>query len=68
MTTTRTEQRAGLDTPVRFMLAETDIDSILDTQKDFADRMGRVLWALIGILVSTTTAAVLLAMNLAVGR
>jgi len=42
--------------------AHTEDISALD------ERLGKILWALVGILISTSTAAVLLALNLVVAR
>ena len=64
----RTPDRKGLDYDFRFMLTEGDLDRFEETIKDLTERMSRILWALLGILVSTTTASVLLALNLAVGK
>lgn len=64
----RTPDRKGLDYDFRFMLAEGDLDRVDKTIEELTERMSRILWALLGILVSTTTASVLLALNLAVGK
>lgn len=49
-------------------MLEADADRFEMGLADLNERMAKVLWALLGILVSTTTAAVLLALNLAVGK
>lgn len=64
----RTSDRQGLDHDFRFILAEGDLDRFEEAIGELSDRLSRVLWALLGILVSTTTASVLLALNLAVGK
>jgi hypothetical protein len=64
----RTAERRSEDVPTRLLLLEGDADRT-DTQlTEMNDRIGKMLWAMVGILISTTTAAVLLALNLAVGR
>lgn len=50
------------------MLLEGDADRADSEIAQMNERMGKMLWAMVGILISTTTAAVLLALNLAVGR
>lgn len=64
----RSSDRRDLDTSTRVLFAENDLDRMEQFQVELQDRLGRVLWALLGILISTTTAAVLLALNLAIGR
>lgn len=62
----RTEERRGMDHDVRFLLAERDLDEHQTDISELSARLGKILWALIGILISTSTAAILLAMNLVV--
>jgi hypothetical protein len=64
----RTAERRGEEIPVRLMLLEGDADRVDTQMTEMNDRIGKMLWAMVGILISTTTAAVLLALNLAVGR
>lgn len=64
----RTAERSALDTPTRFLLAERDLDDHESDISALDERLGKILWALIGILISTSTAAVLLGLNLVVGR
>lgn len=64
----RTEERRGLEAEVRFLLAERDLDDHATDIHDLGERLGKILWALVGILISTSTAAILLAMNLLVNR
>jgi hypothetical protein len=65
---TRTTERAGLEAATRFLLAERDLDEHETDISALDERLGKILWALIGILISTSTAAVLLALNLVVAR
>lgn len=74
----RVAERADYPDPVRLRLLEGDLDE-QDTALDrFAGRLealdarwdtrfSKVLWAMIGVLISFTTASVLLAANLVVG-
>lgn len=64
----RVADRSDFDTPVRLRLVEGDLDKADENLAQMNDRIGKMLWALLGILISTTTAAILLALNLAVGR
>jgi hypothetical protein len=64
----RTEERRGMETDVRFLMAERDLDDHSKTITALDERLGKILWALGGILISTSTAALLLALNLVVGR
>lgn len=66
--TARTISRAGWELPVRVGLLEADADEHDNVLDQMNERIGKMLWAMVGILVSTTTAAILLALNLAVGR
>lgn len=64
----RTAERAQLDHPTRFLLAEKDLDDHAADISALDERLGKILWALVGILISTSTAAVLLALNLVVAQ
>lgn len=64
----RTADRRNEEVPVRLMLLEGDADRTDSQLTEMNDRIGKMLWAMVGILISTTTAAVLLALNLAVGK
>jgi len=48
--------------------AASIVDSHTDDISALDERLGKILWALVGILISTSTAAVLLALNLVVAR
>jgi hypothetical protein len=62
----RPEQRHHLDHPVRIELVERDVDEVIEQLETLNERLGRMLWAMVGLMVSVTTAAVLLAINIAV--
>lgn len=61
----RSDQRARFDDADRIVLLEQDIDAIGVKLDAIEARVGKVLWAMVGILVSVTTACILLAINLA---
>ena len=58
---TRSQQRRDMDDHTRIVLIEGDTDEL----EGIVRGMQKVLY---GILISTTTAAILLALNLVVGR
>lgn len=71
----RTAERNGYTQEVRFAMAEKDLDAHderfnahEDDLKALDVKLGKMLGILVGILVSTSTAAILLALNLAVPR
>lgn len=51
----------------RAVVAQT-VDGHSDAIGALDERLGKILWAVVGILISTSTAALLLALNLVVGR
>lgn len=63
--------RAGFDDKTRLTLVEGDLDDLRTDLEagldDFRKELHAVQRVLIGILVSLTTAAILLAVNIAVG-
>ena len=69
---TRTAEREGFEVPVRVRLIESDLDqldftfsqALKDTQRELASMRK----ALVGILVSVTTASVMLAINILASR
>jgi hypothetical protein len=64
----RSSERQPLAVDIRLLLAEHDLDDHELELKNLDDRLGKMLGILVGILVSTTTAAILLALNLMVSR
>lgn len=62
----RAEKRSGIDIPNRLRLVEDDLDKHDATFAELRDELAKIKGILIGILVSVTTAALLLAINLAV--
>lgn len=62
----RTAERGHFEIPVRLQLVEKDLDRLDDGLATVAKRLDRILWALVGLLISVTTACILLAINLGV--
>lgn len=68
MSTARAVKRAGFDVPQRLTLVEDDLDE-MDAGIDRLDaRLGKIMWTMVGLLISLTTGVVLLAANLVVGQ
>jgi len=60
----RTEQWSGFDPVTRERLIESSLDEIDRRFDRIEARMSRIMWLLMTAVVSTSTATVLLAMNL----
>jgi len=60
----RTAERASLDPPTRFILIEGDADRHEVEIKELSERLTKILWVLIGILVTTTSTSIALVINL----
>lgn len=63
---TRANERIHFDDKTRIALLETDLDGMDLRLAETNDRLAKILWALIGLLISVTTASILLAINLVV--
>lgn len=63
---TRKDEREGFEIPVRVQLLETDMDKDDEEKEGIRNELRALRMVLIGILVSVTTASVLLAVNVAV--
>lgn len=68
----RTTARAGIEIPGRLQLVEDDLDVM---EERFAAgisaldaRLGKIMWAMVGILISLTTTSVVLLLTVGVGR
>lgn len=57
-----------IDMPTRLVLAEREIEEHGKDISALQAQLSKVLWALVGILISTSTATILLALNLVVSR
>lgn len=62
----RTAERANLDAPTRFILIEGDADRHEEAIDSLGERMTKILWVLIGILVTTTSMSIGLVLNILV--
>lgn len=66
MRQSRIDRAQGLDDGTRLRLIEDDLDTLESELHTMNDRLSKILWALIGLLISVTTAAILLAVNIGV--
>ena len=64
----RVAERADMPDPVRLRLIESDLDDHDDDFDKLGAELAKIKGIMIGILVSTTTAAILLAINLVVAN
>ena len=53
---------------VRMSLAEGDLDRIEAVLGELNDRMGKVLWAMVGLLISVATTCIMILITAGVGR
>lgn len=68
MAATRTEARKGFTQLVRLSLLEADADTLDHAITELNARLGKILWAVIGVVISTSTGALMLALNLIVKK
>ena len=61
----RTAQRAGFTPEVRMQLAEQDLDELEEAMKTIAKSLNRMTWTFVGAVISFTTAALVLAYQIA---
>lgn len=64
----RVENRKSFDSGTRLSLVEGDLDQFDNELHTTNERLSKILWALVGLLISVTTACVLLAINIGVGQ
>ena len=62
----RQTERKDMEVPTHLILIDKDLDDQEFDITELSSRLDKILWALIGILISTTTASILLALNLVV--
>lgn len=62
----RQTERKDMDVPTHLILIDKDLDDQEFDITELSSRFDKIMWALIGILISTTTASILLALNLVV--
>lgn len=68
MERSRTEARQLFTAEQRIALAEEDLDGIEAAVKDLRRALGRYTMALVGALISTSTAALILAFQIATAK
>ena len=64
----RAQERAGFDMTVRMSLTEGDLDRMDAVLGELNDRMGKVLWAMVGLLISVATTCIVILITAGVGR
>jgi hypothetical protein len=64
----RSTERSKFDPDVRIQLLERDVDDLELAVSKVNDRLGKILAVCVSLLVSVSTACVLLALNLTVSR
>lgn len=62
----RQTERKDMEVPTHLILIDKDLDDQEFDITELSSRLDKIMWALIGILISTTTASILLALNLVV--
>lgn len=62
--TSRNEARMGFDDPSRIRLLEGDMDKNEEVVKEINQRLARNNQLLVGILISVTTASILMLVNI----
>lgn len=65
--TERARRKETFDLPQRLHLVEIDLDAHDEQFEELMAKLGRMQGIMLGILISTTTAALLLAANLMAG-
>ena len=60
----RQTERKDMEVPTHLILIDKDLDDQEFDITELSSRLDKIMWALIGILISTTTASILLALNL----
>lgn len=62
----RAAHRSGMPDKVRLTLVEDDLDKLEAHFVQVEERLSKILWAVMGVLISVATSAILLAINLGV--
>ncbi len=68
MRNSRTAARHDLEVTMRVRYLEDDLDDADDKFASLDSRVGKMVTILVGILISTTTASIMLAINLIAGN
>lgn len=63
----RVEARRDFDDGTRLRLVEGDLDKMDAELVEIRKVLNKILWAVVGLLISVTTASILLVLNLAGG-
>ena len=63
----RADTRTHFDTTTRLTLLEADVDELHQAVDNMTGRLDKILWVLVGLLVSVATSCILLAINIGVG-
>lgn len=61
----RVESRSRFDEATRISLVEGDLDTFDDRLGETNQKLDKILWALVGLLISVTTACILLVIQVA---
>lgn len=64
--TARSVARARFAHEVRLELVEQDVDELEVGIAAVTERLSKILWALVGLLITVTTSSIFLALNLVV--
>lgn len=68
----RSAARAGIPTEGRLQLVESDLDQIEDEltrgMEKVDQRLAKIMWALVGLLISVATTCIVLIITLGIGR
>lgn len=68
MTASRRERWGGEEIPTHLRLVDDDLDQLEHAVQLVDERLGKIVWILVGMLISLATGSVLLAANLLVAR
>lgn len=53
---------------VRMMMAETDLDALALVQERIDARLGKILWSMVGLLISVATTCIVILITTGVGQ
>ena len=64
----RTVERAEIGDPSRIRLLESDVDRVEVSLAAIHARLGKILWAMVGLLISLATTSIVILITTGVGR
>lgn len=64
----RVDDRKNFDEPTRLALIESDLDKMEAALNAINERIGKVLWAMVGLLISVATTCIVIPITAGVGR